>query len=62
MSELWCTVKPMTIDEYRKDKMLMLVRDFKVGLKQAEIDHLMELKTEISIDQYVRTILKSRWD
>lgn len=62
MSELWCTVKQMTIDEYRKDKMLMLSRDFRIGLKQHEIDHLMTLKTEIAIDQYVRTILKSRWD
>lgn len=56
------TERKMSIKTYRKAKIKMLEKDFKVPLSKEEKDHFNTLETEAAIDRYARTILHSRWD
>ena len=55
------TAKSVSIDTYRKMKLKMLKRDFKVTLTEEEIAHAKTLTTEVKIDQFCLTILERRW-
>ena len=49
-----------TLKTYKKNKIKMLERDFAILLKPEQIEHINELKSEIQVDQYARTIIMSR--
>ena len=48
------------INDYIKKKIKMLEHDFRIHLTEKEIEHLNELKTEISVDNYALSIIMSR--
>lgn len=50
--------KPLKM--YIEEKISMLKEEFLFKLTAEEIAHFRELKSEIAVDQYARTILKSR--
>lgn len=56
------TERKMSIKTYRKAKIKMLEKDFKIPLTADEKAHFNTLETEAAIDRYARTILHSRWD
>ena len=47
----------MPLSTYKKTKIKMLTRDFCIKLSDAEIRHMLELKTEIQVDQFARKLL-----
>ena len=46
-----------TLKQYKKTKIKILTRDFCIKLSDAEIKHMLELKTEIQVDQFARKLL-----
>lgn len=54
-------VKANSIDDYRKGKLKMLKRDFRITLTEEEIAHANTLTTEIKIDQFCLSVLEKRW-
>lgn len=42
---------------YKREKIRMLTKDFKLPLKDNEIQHLRELQTEIQVDNYARDLI-----
>lgn len=50
--------KQVDIKTYRKMKIKMLHDDFCINLADEEKQHINNLKTEIAIDQYCRTLIK----
>ena len=46
-----------SLHAYKKDKIKLLKRDFLVPMKAHEIDKLMELESEIQVDNYVHGLL-----
>ena len=46
----------MTLKQYKNEKIRMLTDDFCMKLSEDEIDHIQSLKTEIQVDNYVRTL------
>lgn len=53
--------KPMSVKSYRKAKLKILDRDFKIKLTEEEINRANSLTTEIQIDQFCMGIINSRW-
>lgn len=49
------------ISEYRKAKLKLLHRDFKIDVTTEEENHLNSLESEIAIDRYCRTIISNHW-
>ena len=62
MNETGYGAKTMSIKTYRKMKIKMLERDFKIPLNKEEKDHINALETEAAIDRYARTILLNHWN
>lgn len=46
----------MTLKQYISEKIRMLTEDFEMDLLEREIEHIQSLKTEIQVDNYVRTL------
>lgn len=44
----------MTLKQYIKEKIRMLMDDFCIDLSKEEIEHMRSLKTEIEVDNYAR--------
>jgi hypothetical protein len=53
--------KTIGIDTYRKLKLEMLRKEFKIGVTCAEEEHLNTLLSEIAIDNYCRKIISNHW-
>ena len=49
------------ISEYRKAKLKLLRKEFKIDVTKEEESHLNELKTEMAIDRYCRKIISNHW-
>lgn len=49
------------LSEYKKAKINMLRKEFKVGVTMEEEKHLNELGSEIAVDRYARTIITNHW-
>ena len=49
------------IDQYRKAKLKMLTRDFRVYLTDEEKAHAETLKTEIAIDNFCITMIRTHY-
>ena len=49
-----------SLKKYIKEKEDMIVKDFKIRLSKAEKDHLYSLTTEISVDNFVRDIIRRK--
>lgn len=47
----------LTLNQYIKQKIKMLQRDFKVYLTDEQMDHIKSLTSEIQVDNYARTLL-----
>lgn len=45
------------METYVAQKIKMLRKDFNIRLTKAEILHMQALKTEISVDNYARTLI-----
>lgn len=54
---------PMTsnINAYRKARMKMLENDFRIYLTTEEKEHMRELTTEIAIDNFYLTLIKTHY-
>lgn len=48
------------LKKYVKEREDMIVKDFKIGLDKAEKEHLHSLTTEISVDNFVRDIIRKK--
>ena len=53
--------RKMSLKEYRKMKLKMLTRDFRVKLTDEDIAHANTLTTEAQIDQFFISMLNNRW-
>lgn len=49
-------------ESYVKSKLKILSRDFYIEATEEEIAHLNTLKTQISIDNAILSIINHRWD
>ena len=49
------------ISEYRKAKLSLLRKDFKIDVTMEEENYLNTLESEIAIDRYCRTIINNHW-
>lgn len=49
------------ISEYKKAKLNMLRKEFKIDVTIEEENHLNTLESEIAIDRYCRTIISNHW-
>ena len=48
------------METYIAQKIKMLRKDFHIRLTTAEIKHMKSLQTEISVDNYVRTLISAK--
>lgn len=48
-------------EQYLKAKLKILSRDFRIEPTKEELEHLKTLKTEISIDNAILSIINRRW-
>ena len=48
------------MEAYVAQKIKMLRKDFHIRLTTAEIKHMKSLQTEISVDNYVRTLISTK--
>ena len=48
------------IETYVAQKIKILRKDFHIRLTTAEIKHMKSLQTEISVDNYVRTLISTK--
>lgn len=48
------------IETYINHKLKMLKRDFHIRLTKTEINHMKSLRTEISVDNYAHTLIKTK--
>lgn len=46
--------------KYTKEREDMIVKDFKIRLSKEEKEHLYSLTTEISVDNFVRDIIRQK--
>lgn len=51
----------MSLKEYRKMKLKMLRRDFRITLTEKELAHAETLTTEIQIDQFCLGMMNKYW-
>lgn len=51
----------LTVDQYRKAKMVMLQRDMHITLTYEQKQHFYGLKNEIQIDNYARKVMFDAW-
>lgn len=51
-----------TPEKYAKAKLKILRRDFYIEPTEAELEHLKTLKTQISIDNAILSIINRHWD
>ena len=49
------------LSEYRKAKLGLLRKDFKIDVTAEEEAHVNALESEIAIDRYCRTIISNHW-
>lgn len=50
----------MPLWQYIQEKLFMLQDEFKFALDASEIKHMMELKSEIAVDNYAHSIMMNR--
>ena len=55
------TIKTNSIEAYRKEKLKMLKRDFRITLTEEELAHANTLTTEVKIDQFCLSTIERRW-
>ena len=48
------------METYVAQKIKMLRKDFNIRLTKAEIRHMQALQTEISVDNYARTLISTK--
>lgn len=53
--------RKMSFKEYKKRKLKMLRRDFRISLTEEELAHADALTTEVQVDQFCLGILNKRW-
>ena len=51
----------MSFKEYKKYKLKMLKRDFRITLTEEELAHANSLTTETQVNQFCIGILNKRW-
>jgi hypothetical protein len=49
------------ISEYRKAKLKLLRKEFRIDVTDEEENHLNTLETQFSVDRYCRTIIDNHW-
>ena len=49
--------KDITLDEYKRNKIKMLKRQFCVRLTEEQEEHINSLKSEIAVDTYARSLM-----
>ena len=54
-------VKNTSLDTYRKAKLKMMKRDFKIELTDEEIAYANTLTTEVKIDQFCLSVIERHW-
>ena len=54
--QVGCT-KPMSLQDYKKWKISMLVHEFKIALTKEQKDTIRNLENEIKVDRYCHNIL-----
>lgn len=47
--------------EYRKAKLDLLKKDFRIDVTAEEEAHVYELESEIAVDRYCRKIINNHW-
>lgn len=55
------TVK-MSFNDYKKNKIKMLEREFMMPLTDEEREHMNSLVNAAEVDRYARTIILKRWN
>lgn len=50
-------IREMSLKRYKREKLTMLEKEFRIRLKNSEREHLDSLETEIAVDNYARTII-----
>lgn len=53
--------KDNTIDSYRKRKLKILKRDFRITINEEELAHANTLTTEMQIDQFCLGMINKYW-
>lgn len=53
--QVGCT-KPLSLKDYKKQKILMLVHEFKIALTKEQKDHIKNLENEVKVDRYCHDI------
>ena len=53
--------KKMSLKEYRKMKIKMLEKDFKITMTDEDIAYAETLTTDIKLDQWALGIINQRW-
>ena len=54
--------KTTNINSYRKAKLKMLNRDFRITLTDEELAHVNTLKSEIAIDNFCISVINRHWN
>ena len=49
------------LETYKKNKLKILKRDFRITLTDEELERIKSLKTEVQIDQFCLGILNKYW-
>lgn len=49
------------LPEYKKAKINLLKKEFKIDVTVEEENHLNELESEFAVDRYARTIINNHW-
>lgn len=53
--------RPMSIKAYRKYKLKMLKRDFRITINEEELAHAETLTTETQLDQFCLAMINKYW-
>ena len=57
--QVGCT-KPMSLQDYKKWKISMLVHEFKIALTKEQKDTIRNLENEIKVDRYCHNIFMTQ--
>lgn len=54
--------RKMSFKEYKREKIKMLSRDFKITLTPEELGRIGSLTTESAVNQFCLGVINKRWD
>lgn len=54
--------RKVSFKAYKKEKLKMLGRDFRITLTPEELSYADTLTTEVQVDQFCLGIINKRWD